>query len=323
MRTVLMFGAAAAAAVTLVGVIAPAEALTEPVPGDGAAPRSSGGPGVSASAVMVTPAPPRSDTYAYGDDDRQVLDAYWRAPAASRERTTSPRPGVLLLHGGSWRRGDKSGWRYTARRLTTLGYVVFSANYRLAQTARWPAQREDSQNALAYIKRNARLWNLDPNRIVVMGSSAGGHLATQLGTYGTGAAEVRGVVALSPVVSPQRAYQDGGVLGADRSRRSLRQAVQMLLGCDPATDGPVCRERLNDASAATHAGPGDPPMLLIHSRGEFVPPAHGTVLAAVLGAAGVPATVNTVPGKDHGGALLDDTVTFDSVVRWMDEVVRG
>ncbi|HEX2314816.1 MAG TPA: alpha/beta hydrolase [Thermomonospora sp.] len=337
MRKVLVFGAAAVAAVSLSGVVTPDEARAEPGPGaTSPVPGANGGrpgdggqrprpprreaAGVTARAVMVTPPMPHVETYSYGDGERQRLDAYWR----TRENGGVPgrRPGILILHGGYWMAGDKTGWRYAARRLTTRGYVVISANYRLAQSARWPSQREDVQAALEFVRRNADLWNLDPERIVVLGSSAGGHLATQLGTYGTGASGVRGVVALSPVVSPQRAYLDGGAAGADRARRKLRLAVRTLIGCDPAQDGARCLARLADASSAEHAGPGDAPMLLLHSAGEFVPVVHGNALAAALNAAGVPAEVRTVPGDAHGGALLHDQRVFESVVRWIDGVTQ-
>lgn len=334
MRKVLVFGTALAVA-SLSAVAVPAEALSEPGPpgngrtgaGSGAsqpgAPRTgrpgSGGAGVTARAVMVTPTPPHTDTYSYGEGSRQQLDAYWRTSGAD----ASPRPGVLILHGGYWMAGDKRTWKYTARSLTTRGYVVFSANYRLIPGSRWPSQREDVEAALEYIRSNAHRWNLDPSRIVVLGSSAGGHLATQLGTYGEGARSVRGVVALSPVVTPYQAYQDGGVAGADHSRVKLRNAVRMLVGCTPGEADPECRDRLEDASSAAHAGSGDAPMLLLHSTGEFVPVVHSDGLAEALRAAGVPVTVRTVPGTAHGGELLYDERTRESVFAWIDSVAKG
>lgn len=161
---------------------------------------------VTAQAVMVTPELPKFRTYAYGRAPAQKIDAYWRDPGPR----ATPRPALLLLHGGYWLEGDKGGgWKYFARRLTEEGFVVLSANYRLAPKAAWPAQRDDALSALAFIKKHARVWNVDPNRVAVMGSSAGGHLATQLGTLGTGTRQVRGVIALSPPNNPYLAFQDG------------------------------------------------------------------------------------------------------------------
>jgi acetyl esterase/lipase len=321
-RKVLVFGTALAAA-SLSTVAVPAEALTRPGPAGSGAPgrvttqAGPGGTGVTARAVMVTPPPPDTATYSYDEGSRQRLDAYWRTGGGG-----AARPGVLILHGGYWMAGDKQTWKYTARKLTTRGYVVFSANYRLAPNSRWPSQRSDAEAALEYIRRNAHQWNLDPSRIVVLGSSAGGHLATQLGTYGEGAQGVRGVVALSPVVSPYQAYQDGGVAGADPARVKLRRAVRMLLGCMPGEGDPECRDRLEDASSISHAGSGDAPMLLLHSSKEFVPVPHSNGLAEALRAAGVPVTVRTVPGVAHGGELLNDERTRESVFAWIDSVAK-
>ncbi|WP_161602753.1 alpha/beta hydrolase [Thermomonospora catenispora] len=330
MRTAKVYGTVLAA-VTLSAMTVPAEAVALPPSAPAApqppaaAPSVTGAPAptlppaaddvVTARAVMITPEPPNTRTYSYGPAERQRLDAYWHD--ADRER-----PGVLIVHGGYWKSGDKSDWKYTARRLAARGYAVFVTNYRLIP-ARWPAQRTDVAAALEYVKRNARQWRLDPDRIVVLGSSAGGHLAAQLGTVGEGGRRVRGVVALSPVISLERAYRDGAAPGASQSRRKLRQAVRELLGCDPeAPDAdPSCFERMEDAAPTSHAGPGDAPMLLLHSANEFVPALHGRMLASVLTAAGVKATVQVVPGRAHGGTLLRDPARFAAVARWIDQAV--
>ncbi|MEU8801420.1 alpha/beta hydrolase [Spirillospora sp. NPDC048819] len=270
---------------------------------------------VSAQAVMVTPELPKFRTYAYGKAALQKVDAYWRETAPG----ATSRPAVLFLHGGSWKVGDKGGgWGYFARRLADDGFVVMSANYRLTPKAQWPAQRDDALAVVTFIKRHARTWNVDPQRIAVVGSSAGGHLATQLGTFGTGAARVRGVVALSPPNNPYLAYRDGGKPTATPSRRNLRQAVVDLVRCVP--DDPAateCLTRLEDANSSTHVSAGDAPMLLIHGSEEFVPVTHSTALASSLRAAGVPVTLKTVEGDMHAGELLDDAGTYPMIVNWL------
>ncbi|GAA4224822.1 hypothetical protein GCM10022254_05170 [Actinomadura meridiana] len=275
---------------------------------------------VTAHAVMVTPELPKVRGYAYGKASAQRIDAYWR-DQGPRAR---PRPVVLILHGGYWLGGDKGGgWKYFARRLTEEGYVVLSANYRLAPKAQWPAQRDDSLAALDFIKRHARLWNADPSRVAVLGSSAGGHLATQLGTFGTGTRQVRGVVALSPPNNPLMAFQDGLKPGASPRQVKLRRAVTDLVGCTPdtASDDAVglaeCAGRLEDASSVTHVSPGDAPMLLMHGSGDFVPVAQSTELATALRAAGVPVTVKTVEGDMHAAEMLDDEHTYPTIVSFL------
>lgn len=245
------------------------------------------------------------------------MDVYWNASRANGK----PRPGVLLLHGGYWWGGDKKAWSYAARRLAARGFTVFAPNYRLSGKARWPAQRDDALATLAFIKRNAKRWNTDPARMAVIGSSAGGHLATQLGTYGSGARRVRGVVALSPVNSPYLAYQDGGKPEATRPQVRLRDAVAQLVDCTPSEQDASCWKRLQDASSTAHVTRGDAPMLLMHGSADFVPVTHSTGLSQALRAAGVRSAVRTVPGELHGGALISDPRTFAYVVKWLRTVV--
>ncbi|WP_243718537.1 alpha/beta hydrolase [Actinomadura sp. 7K534] len=274
---------------------------------------------VSAEAVMVTPELPRARTYAYGKDRAQRVDVYWR----KTEPGAAPRPAVLILHGGYWLHGDKAGWKYFARRLTEEGFVVLSANYRLAPRAQWPAQRDDAMSALAFLKDNAVRWNLDPQRVAVVGASSGGHLATQLGTFGTGSAQVRGVVALSPVTSPSLAYHDGGKPTATPSQRKLRGAVTALLNCVPGVSADEeCLAKLEDSNSASHASTGDAPMLLMHTAGDFVPISHSNALAGALTAAGVPATVKGLDGDMHASGLLAGEKTYPTILAWLKERLR-
>jgi acetyl esterase/lipase len=92
------------------------------------------------------------------------------------------RPAILAIHGGAWRGGDKAWGEQFADELCPSGYVVFSINYRLSSqpNATWPAQIEDVQKALKYIRANAARFRIDPDRIASLGMSAGGHLATMV-----------------------------------------------------------------------------------------------------------------------------------------------
>jgi acetyl esterase/lipase len=92
------------------------------------------------------------------------------------------RPAILAIHGGAWRGGDKAWGETIAEEFCPYGYVVFSINYRLSgrPTGKWPAQIEDVQKALRYIRANASRFRIDPNRIASLGMSAGGHLATMV-----------------------------------------------------------------------------------------------------------------------------------------------
>jgi len=107
-----------------------------------------------------------------------TFDVY--EPRGDTARTN--RPAILAIHGGAWRGGDKAWGEQFAEELCPVGYVVFSITYRVSSrpNGKWPAQIEDVQKALRYIRANAHRFRIDPARIASLGMSAGGHLATMV-----------------------------------------------------------------------------------------------------------------------------------------------
>ena len=97
------------------------------------------------------------------------------------------RPGVVVVHGGGWFSGDKGDPFYVAqcKCLADKGFVAYSINYRLAPVYHYPAQVDDVQRAVRWIRANADTYHLDPERLGGMGDSAGGHLVSLLGTRDT------------------------------------------------------------------------------------------------------------------------------------------
>lgn len=276
-------------------------------------------------------APRVEDTYSYGAGPRQRLFAYWHQDRGTHER---PRSAVVILHGGYWYQDRPVGWNPWAERFADAGNVVFDVDYRRNIDAPWPAQRRDVMRALRWIRERAAKFGVDPRRIFLIGSSAGGHLATSVGTYGAGRRSVAGVVGLSPVADPYRAWREGAGRGAGEGRtrkalkaQNVRANAVLLAGCTPAPvmapDGERarCARVWRDLSAARRAsGADDAPMLLFHSRGDFVPVSHSRDLARAEIRAGAPAgdtTVVTVPGTGHGGALLRAPGVAESVLSWI------
>ncbi|WP_330246265.1 alpha/beta fold hydrolase [Streptomyces sp. NBC_00562] len=259
-------------------------------------------------------------TYSYGSHVRQKLDAYWNP-------SDSAQPGIVILHGGYWY--EDSGWATWSRYFADKGYAVLSVDYRLNFDAAWPAQRTDAISAIDWIKSNAAKFDLDPDRIVVLGSSAGGQIATALATYGSGTDRVKGVVGLSPVASPYRAWSDGNHDDSDAKKRKVRDNATILARCFPDsadTDTSLhasCWDTWKDMVVKNRAsGTNDAPMYLIHSAGDFIPVQHSLDLEAAeevshdMPADGV--TVETVPDSGaHGGALLDTPGMPEKVLSWV------
>ena len=93
-----------------------------------------------------------------------------------------PHPGVLIIHGGGWAKGDKMKFRSIGLEMAKRGYVSMAIEYRLSGEVYFPANIHDCHAAVRYLRANAKEYKLDPDRIGVVGGSAGGHLAGLLAT---------------------------------------------------------------------------------------------------------------------------------------------
>lgn len=257
-----------------------------------------------------TAAAQRERTYSYGPHPRHRLTAYY-------VKRSTKQPAVVLVHGGYWYEGDKSSFTDFARHLVRKGYAVFAVNYRLNTQAGWQAQRQDLYQATQWVKSHAAAFSANPRRVVLVGSSAGGHLATNLGVHSTGTRYAKAVAAVSPVANPYRAYQEGQERGATVYHRKLRDAAVLLARCTPDRDDAACWSRWIDMVSFQHAGRGDTPMLLIHSRHDFVPPAHGAQLCQALRAGSVGCAQHVVAGDEHGMGLLARPAVRDRLVKWI------
>jgi gluconolactonase len=93
-----------------------------------------------------------------------------------------PFPAALIIHGGGWIKGDKMKFRAMGLEMANRGYVSMAIDYRLAEEARFPANIQDCHAAVRYLRSHADKYRIDPERIGVVGGSAGAHLAGLLAT---------------------------------------------------------------------------------------------------------------------------------------------
>jgi acetyl esterase/lipase len=100
-------------------------------------------------------------------------------------RSQTPTPTVIFIHGGGWVQGTKEGSLLTTLPYLTMGYSVVNVEYRLANVSLAPAAVEDCRCALRWVVSHAKEYNLDPERLIVAGASAGGHLALTTGMLRT------------------------------------------------------------------------------------------------------------------------------------------
>jgi acetyl esterase/lipase len=134
---------------------------------------------------------------AYGTDPRQKLDVY--VP-----RLAMNRPVVIFWYGGSWQEGSKSDYRFVGTALAKLGFVAVLPDYRLYPQVVFPLFDEDGAHAVAWVEQHIREFGGDPQRIVLMGHSAGGHTAAFLALnhaflqhFGANPSNIVGLVGLS------------------------------------------------------------------------------------------------------------------------------
>ena len=109
---------------------------------------------------------------AYGEDERQKLDIYVPVDKAGKDY-----PVLVFFHGGAWRDGERDGYGFLGRAFAARGIVTVVADYRKTPTHRFPAFVEDTASALAWVNANVSKHRGDPDRMFIMGHSAGAHIA--------------------------------------------------------------------------------------------------------------------------------------------------
>jgi acetyl esterase/lipase len=255
-------------------------------------------------------------------DAVERMDVY--VPAAQVPR---PLAVAVHIHGGGWVSGNRTRgvWFDPIRdRLVTEGFLVVSIDYRLAPTDKWPAQIQDVKCAIRHLRANAARYGLDPDRIGVVGSSAGGQLAALLGTADpvTGiddvgefqgvSSRVQAVVALSPITD-------------FTAIEELRDDYGRVFLTWPDPDSPEMR----DASPITHVSPEDSPFFFVTGEADtLVLPEQSARMHRRLLDAGVASTLVTIANADHGlspatGPLspaMDEVI--DRIERFLDQVLR-
>ncbi len=211
-------------------------------------------------------------------------------------------PLVVFVHGGGWRAGDKSAGVGRLMRLVQSGrYVGASVGYRLSGEAPFPAQIHDCKAAIRFLKAHAEKYHLDPQRIGVWGTSAGGHLVSLLGTSGD-VKELEGDCGWPEQSSRVHCVVDfcgpsDFLAFADVQRGDAASAIAQLLG------GSVREKRdlAKAASPVTYVTPDDPPFLIVHGTEDAVVPfSQAETLHAALQKAGVPSTLVRIEGGGHG-----------------------
>lgn len=255
---------------------------------------------LNASAAV---APTQTLNVAYGTDPAQKLDIH--APAVVG---TSPalRTAIVMVHGGGWVNGDKSGSSNIATYYATnVPAVVFNVNYRLGTAGKYPNAVNDVKAALAWVKANAATYKVDTSRIGLHGESAGGHLAGMLMDQGG----IKAFVGWSGVYDFPLTETDPFRFGGTRVAPSNAQAVNFL-GCTYA----ACPETWVAGSPVNHVVSAVA-LQLVSSTAEPIPLSQMYSLKTAQQAAGGTVETYEVPGSTHGKALNTSTLPTGAIVK--------
>jgi len=228
-----------------------------------------------------------------------------------------PFPAVLVVHGGSWTRGNRSRMTRVAERLAGSGYTAVSVDYRLAPAHRFPAPVHDCKTAVRWIRQHADELHVDPKRVGGFGYSSGAHLVAMLATT----TPRDGLEGEAPQGAPSSRIQ-AAVLGGtptDLRRFPANPTMQRFLGGSP--------DELPDlyafASPITYVSPDDPPMFLYHgTRDWIVDVSQARTMAKALDDAGVPHELHE-SDLGHAATFVMDGDEVAGAIRFLDRWLKG
>lgn len=255
---------------------------------------------------------------------KHLLDIY--LPAKSGTNT----PLVVWIHGGAWMLNDKyadmSYMQNTVKSFIDSGYALASIDYRYSTTAVFPAQIQDCNEAVQFLYDHAAKYNLDKNRIAVIGFSAGGHLAS--------------LMALSNNNDVKEFYPPGKkinfkircafdfygpsdlvmlAVNPDTSVNNERNPVSILLGAMPVDRPDLAKV----ASPVTYVDKNDPPFLIVQGeKDESVPNTESKILSSWLTLAGVRNKLIIVPGAPHYGKMYDADYIREDIFRYLRKYMK-
>jgi acetyl esterase/lipase len=242
----------------------------------------------------------------YGALERQKLDVY--APAG--EETGAARPVVVFFYGGGWETGDRAGYRFVAHALTSQGFVAVVPDYRVYPEVLFPDFLNDAAKAVRWTQNNIGRFGGDPQRVFLMGHSAGAHIAAMLtldeqflGELGITPRSLRGIIGLAGPYDflPLRSNTLKAIFGPEPERwRS--QPINFVAGHNP-------------------------PMLLITGTNDgTVSPGNSQRLAAKIKAHGGPVKLIEYPDMGHADVVVRLAAPFrgdGEVLRTVADFVRS
>jgi acetyl esterase/lipase len=289
---------------------------------------SSAKPWVRAASNLVY-SQPRSLSYGYTPLKMDVL-----TPASIK----GPKPTVVFVTGGGFMFAIKDSFIQQRLALAEAGYVVFSIEYRVAPQSTFPAAVEDVKSAIRYVRANAEKFEVDTDRIAVMGQSAGGYLAAMAGTtngtkqfdkgdYLDQRSDVQAVVdlfGLSDLTQASAGFSSDAKKRAESSAapEALFVNGSTLIGPGGSvTDTP---EKTSAANPIHYISEATPPFLLMHGdKDKTVSPKGTELLHEALISKGIDSTRYIVKGAVHNGQAWSQDNVMKIVLGFLDKNLKA
>ncbi len=265
--------------------------------------------------------------YIEGGDEAQKLDIY--LPETPSDK---PLPLIVHIHGGGWRAGSKFPCPVSA--MVVKGYAVASVEYRFSQKAIFPAQIQDCQAAIRWLRAHVKQYNLDPDHLGAVGGSAGGHLSALVGTSGGKKAfppigghldESDRVQAVIDIYGPA---DFSTVVSQAAEDKNVKNIFAFNTPSDPYSS--LIGTQLDDKPKADAVSPmhyvskDSPPFLILHGTHDtLVPYAQSVQFEAALKAQSVPVWLQTLPGSGHGGPAFGKPAVIQLMQTFFDKHLKG
>ena len=224
-----------------------------------------------------------------------------------------PTPAVILVHGGGWVRGDRRvEVRPLFQPLSDAGFAWFSISYRLASDiTQFGVAVDDVETAIRYVKSHATQFNIDPNRIALVGESAGGQLAAMAALKGGEAASVRALVAFYTPTDLVSLIKNSNFIPSQIRNQVIGTPWERLVLAGLSQLSPVDNVRRNM-----------PPVLLIHGTSDsLVPFQQSTQMCDRMRSVGAACEVFPIEGAGHGmrwWSISDRSIANKKMVTWLD-----
>jgi acetyl esterase/lipase len=247
--------------------------------------------------------------------------AHLQLNLARPRNVIGPLPAVLCIHGGGFRAGSREGYNKLCLMLAQRGFVATTISYRLAPTNQFPAAVHDTKAAVRWLRANAAKYGLDPARIGVTGSSAGGHLAQFLGVT-AGVRDFEGAdnpgfsSAVNCVVN---VYGPSDFTKSYGKSVDAHEVLPLWLGGNLET----ARQRHIQSSPLNWVTPTAAPTLIIHgTEDKYVAYEQAIWMRDRLTACGVSVEMLTLEGAGHGFKGADEEKADAALIAYFEQHLK-